>query len=239
MSSSPLIPARIRLLLGSSKTGRPAALFLHAELEPLADIGLWCEGEPVPLPMAFDAAVFVVCGDRESAVFFRLGVFLGALGRERVVACPATAGVELPPDLHGLTVASDLPTIKHHLRRLADSTALARAASGPEIPGQVARRLRRSLGTACSVQAGQTLRIADISLSGALLETYGEIPENQVLDLELTLENGRRVGVAAKVVRIQYPQWGRVGGVGVQFVRFEGAAQADLARYLEATGALG
>ena len=77
------------------------------------------------------------------------------------------------------------------------------------------------------------MRIADISLTGALLETYGEIPEHQLLDLDLTLENGRCVRVTAKVVRIQYPQWGRVGGVGVAFTRFEGDSQAILARYFD------
>jgi hypothetical protein len=98
---------------------------------------------------------------------------------------------------------------------------------------QVARRLRRSLGTACSVGAGRTLRIADISLTGALLETYGEIPEGQLLDLDLTLENGRRIQVTAKVVRIQHPQWGRVGGVGVEFIRFEGESRSTLEEFLE------
>jgi hypothetical protein len=49
------------------------------------------------------------------------------------------------------------------------------------------------------------------------------------------LENGFRVDVTALVVRIQYPQWGRVGGVGVRFVRFAGDSQASLEEYLEGT----
>lgn len=92
--------------------------------------------------------------------------------------------------------------------------------------------MRRSLGTACTIGAERTLRIADISVTGALLETFGEIPEGQVLDLDLALENGQRVRVTARVVRIQHPQWGRVGGVGVQFIRFEGDSLSILEEFL-------
>lgn len=98
---------------------------------------------------------------------------------------------------------------------------------------QVARRLRRSLGTACLVHPGRTLRIADISLTGALLETFGELPVDQILDLDLEMENGRHVRVTAKVVRVQHPQWGRVGGVGVQFIQFEGESRSILEQFLE------
>ena len=99
----------------------------------------------------------------------------------------------------------------------------------PPSKPHVARRLRRSLGTACSVHPGGTLRIADISLTGALLETFGEIPENQMLELDLALDNVR---VTARVVRIQHPQWGRVGGVGVQFIRFEGESRSILEEFI-------
>jgi hypothetical protein len=233
MSSSPPVPTRQKLLLGCSPIGLPAAEFLRLELDDIAEITTWCQGEPAPLATAYDLAAFVVSSERESALMFRLGVFLGALGRERVVICPVSNAVELPPDLYGLPVAHDAGALKERLRQLAAATAPA--ASVPHPAGPVARRMRRSLGTASSSQAGRPLRIADISLTGALLETFGEIPENQMLDLEFALDNGRRIRVAARVVRVQYPQWGRVGGVGVQFVRFEGASQAELANYLEAT----
>ena len=96
----------------------------------------------------------------------------------------------------------------------------------PPSKPHVARRLRRSL------HPGGTLRIADISLTGALLETFGEIPENQMLELDLALDNGGRVRVTARVVRIQHPQWGRVGGVGVQFIRFEGESRSILEEFI-------
>src|SRR5262245_55179334 len=102
----------------------------------------------------------------------------------------------------------------------------------PQSKPQVARRLRRYLGIACSVDPGRTMRIADISVSGALLETFGEMPEGQILDLDLALDNGAHVRVTAKVVRTQHPQWGRVGGVGIQFIRFEGASLSILEEFL-------
>ena len=61
----------------------------------------------------------------------------------------------------------------------------------------------------------------------------GRSRRGQVLDLDLALENGQRVRVTAKVVRIQHPQWGRVGGVGVQFIRFEGESLSILEQFLE------
>ena len=99
---------------------------------------------------------------------------------------------------------------------------------------KIARRRRRTLGDASTQRSQQPLRIVDISLTGALLETFGEIPENQMLDLELALDNGRRIRVGAKVVRVQHPQWGRVGGVGVTFTRFEGDSYEVLQDFIEA-----
>jgi c-di-GMP-binding flagellar brake protein YcgR len=78
------------------------------------------------------------------------------------------------------------------------------------------------------------MRIADISLTGALLESHGEIPERQLLDLELTLDGATHVRVSARVVRVQHPQWGRVAGIGVAFLRFEGDSRENLARYIDA-----
>lgn len=236
MAASHSPSGRPTTFIGAAAENRPIAEALQKQLRAVADVTVWFDDEAVPVSMAFDTAAFILRGERESAVLFRLGVFVGALGPERVLVCPVSSTVELPPELRAVTIANDLATIEKHVRRLPEATAAhsTPTVSAPDSRDHVARRLRRSLGSATSGRPGQSLRIADISLSGALLETFGEIPENQVLDLELALENGRRIRVAAKVVRIQYPQWGRVGGVGVQFVRFEGASRAILERYLEA-----
>lgn len=231
---NPVTP-RPKLFVGSTTTAREVAEILRAGLDDVADITTWYEGLSTPSPnasdglvdtaRAFDAAAFALCGEPEGGVLLRLGVFLGALGRERIiVVSPVSRTIDLPSDLSGLTVATDSAAIREHLLRL---TTPAHPVS------QVARRRRRSLGIACSVLPGQTLRIVDISLTGAFLETFGEIPEQQLLDLDLALENGRRIRLTAKVVRIQHPQWGRVGGVGVTFTRFEGDSYAILERYLE------
>jgi hypothetical protein len=250
MAPSHSLPQRPKLFVDSSTVGQHFAEILQTGLAEVADVTTACDGI-ADASRTFDLAVFVLGGVPEVGMLLRLGVFLGALGRERVVIiCPASGVRDLPSELRDVTLATYSPsgngidhgavgsvcaTIKEHALRLTTPAGLV-AGSEPPAGGaaaHVARRLRRLLGTACSVRSGQTLRIVDISLTGALLETYGEIPEHQLLDLDLTLENGRRIRVTAKVVRIQYPQWGRVGGVGVQFTRFEGESHAILQRYLE------
>jgi hypothetical protein len=245
MASSHFLPTRPKIFVESASAGDHIVGFLGAGLADVADVTTSCEGI-ADASRTFDLAVFVLGDAQGAGMLLRLGVFLGALGRERVVViCPAARARDLPSELRDVTLATYSPrsdgndhetfgplcaTIKEHVLRL---TTPANPPSPMNPENQVARRLRRSLGTACSVRSGQTLRIADISLTGALLETYGEIPEHQLLDLDLTLENGRSLRVTAKVVRIQHPQWGRVGGVGVVFTRFEGDSQAILEQYFD------
>jgi len=233
MPPSQIIAPRPRLFLGSSSGGRHVAEMLRAGLDDVAQLTSWCEGESAPSPRTFDAAVFVLCAAPGHSVLLRLGVFLGVLGRERMVVCPAEMTLQMPEELEDITVAPEASAIQEHLSRAAQPAPCA-GSSSPDAVSAVAQRRRRALGTAYSARPEQTLRIADISLTGALLESFGEIPEHQVLDLELALENGARVHVTAEVVRIQYPQWGRVGGVGVRFLRFGGDSRAILERYLTA-----
>ena len=216
--------SRPKLFVASSTPGRDTVVRLAGELHDVADVTTWCDGSaaPLPAPPGFDAAAFALCGAPEWGLFLRLGMFLGALGRERILVVPAESrAVYLPQELGGLIVMTEVAAIREHLLQLGSTPS-----------DKVARRRRRTLGDASSQRSHQTLRIADISLTGALLETFGEIPENQTLDLELALENGRRVRVGAKVVRVQHPQWGRVGGVGVAFTRFDGDSYAILERFL-------
>jgi hypothetical protein len=144
--------------------------------------------------------------------------------------------VLLPAELSELAVAPHPSAVREHLRRLTSAAGSADAPSLPatDVVSQAARRRRRTLGTARSAKPELMFRISDISMSGALLETFGEIPENLVLDLTMTLEDGTQVEAVAQVVRIQYPQWGRVGGAGIKFLRFDGDSQLALRRYLEA-----
>jgi hypothetical protein len=248
MDATHSLPTRPKLFVDFSETGRRAAAILGAGLSDVADVTTSCEGV-ADASRSFDLAVFVLDGEQDSNLLLRLGVFLGALGRERVVLIgPALNAHDLPTELRDVTIAAYSPygggndiealgvvcaSIKEHVQRLTTPAGHANPPSPDHAGPPVARRMRRSLGTACSVRSGQKLRIADISLTGALLETFGEIPEHQLLDLDLELEGGRSARVVAKVVRIQYPQWGRVGGVGVAFTRFAGDSQSVLANYLE------
>jgi len=250
MTHAPALPTRAKLFVDFSPTGQRVGAILQAGLGDVAEVTTACAGI-AEASRTFDLAVFVLDGTQDAAMLLRLGVFLGALGRERLfIIGPALSARDLPSELRDVTTASYSPyggendlqsleavcaAIKTHVQRLTTPVGHAIPPSSTDGELLVARRLRRSLGTACSVRSGQELRIADISATGALLETYGEIPEHQLLDLELRLENGHPVGVTAKVVRIQYPQWGRVGGVGVQFVRFTGDSQEHLESYLGAT----
>ncbi len=248
MPSSQTLPTRPKLFVDASTASRRIPEILTAGLGEAAAVTTTCEGI-ADASRSFDLAVFVLDGTQDAAMLLRLGVFLGALGRERVVLIgPGLNACDLPSELRDVTLASYSPygggndlealdavctSIKEHIQRLTTPAGHASAAQAERAATQVARRLRRSLGTARSVRSGQKLRIADISITGALLETFGEIPEHQLLDLDLELESGRSVRVTAKVVRIQYPQWGRVGGVGVAFTAFTGDSQAILEHYLD------
>ncbi len=241
-------PTRPKLFVDASTATRHIPEFLAAGLGEAADVTTACAGI-ADASRSFDLAVFVLDGTQDATMLLRLGIFLGALGRERIVLIgPALNANDLPSELQDITLASYSPygggnnhealdavctTIREHIQRLTTPVGQQKMANPAYAEAQVARRARRFLGTARSVRSGQKARIADISLTGALLETFGEIPEHQLLDLDLELENGRSLRVTAKVVRIQYPQWGRVGGVGVQFTQFADDAQAILAEYLE------
>lgn len=77
--------------------------------------------------------------------------------------------------------------------------------------------------------------LRDVSASGALIETAGPIEVGTQLHLGIELQ-GLRAEVQAKVVRVQEPQWGSPGGVGVQFQSLSAAAAATIATMVERHG---
>ncbi len=99
----------------------------------------------------------------------------------------------------------------------------------------VARRVRlRTLGRAIREDpiAESAWSIRDVSSTGAFLETRAPI----AVGAELELVFGTAViHVTARVVRVQEPAWGQVGGVGVEFMRFGGDSQKFLESYIAAT----
>ena len=246
MHSAPC--AKPKLFVTATEEGHQIGEVLEAGLRDVAEVTFWREDvsgtespafeKLVDVSVAFDFAVFVLLSEREDDVLLPLGVFVGALGPERIaIVSPASGAFELPTELRGAIQATYTPPANGNAHEALEPVCAAikeqlERLGRPSQP-EVARRMRRSLGTACTVGPGRKLRIADISLTGALLETFGEIPEGQLLDLDIQLENGRRVRVAAKVVRIQHPQWGRVGGVGVQFIRLDEESRSILEEFLE------
>lgn len=120
------------VFIGSSAEGLPAARALQQNLDHDAEVILWSQGifglssgtleTLVTKTQRFDFAVLVLTPDdltfsrdqttpspRDNVVF-ELGLFIGALGRERTyIVCDRTAGIRLPSDLAGVTPATYAP----------------------------------------------------------------------------------------------------------------------------------
>ena len=184
-------------------------------------------------------------------VLFELGLFMGALGQQMTFIVHSRDNPpELPTDLAGVTsatfasrgdgnlraaLAPACTQIKTTIRRvLRPQATRPGGAEEFERGGPVARRRRRrSLGVACATAGSRKqYDIANISRSGALLETDGELAVGQPLELDLKLEEGKATRVAAKVVRVQRPDWGRPGGVGVEFTDMEDDTRQALDDYV-------
>ena len=71
------------------------------------------------------------------------------------------------------------------------------------------------------------LELIDVSEGGAFLATPGPLPVGTRLQLQLALPAGP-LRIAARVVRVQEPSWGRCGGVAVRFESASATAAAAL-----------
>lgn len=183
-------------------------------------------------------------------VILELGLFIGALGKNRTfIACPAGEPLELPTNLAGTTTAKYVSRengniqaalglactqIKTEIRKLTGSPGGSPIESRENRPIVARRRRRRSLGTAIAWGPKRTHQIVNISTTGALLQTDGEISLGAAIDLNLELDNGRTARVTAEVVRVQSPAWGLVGGVGVTFTHYRELAEATIVEYVDA-----
>lgn len=79
--------------------------------------------------------------------------------------------------------------------------------------------------------AEKVWEIRDMSTSGAFLETHGPIEVGAMLDLYLDFGRSQ-ARVQAQAVRLQEPDWGRVGGVGIAFRDFDDGSREQLVSYL-------
>jgi len=114
-----------------------------------------------------------------------------------------------------------------HFKLTGEGFRVARELAGEVSAGNMARRptltrrrRKRSIGEAWLDRPMKPYLIENISASGAFLQTDRPINKGEILPLELALDDGSRILVTAEVVRIQAPDWGPVGGVGVAFREF-------------------
>ena len=201
--------------------------------------------------------VLAMKGERRTVardnLLFEAGLFMGRLGRDRLfVVCPWDSGIHLPSNLLGLTMAHypaesedglqvalgpASKRIREAIAQLkgAKPTQTLAPASLPFDPHSQFSRPRRcnSLGIALTHSQKDELRIVNISVSGALLETPGEIPVGKTLELDLRLDNGIVISVTACVVRVQQPDWQRTGGVGVAFTSVPEESARALKAFVE------
>ena len=195
-------------------------------------------------------------GNRRSTprdnVIFELGLFTGALGSDRTfVVHPQDEPVDLPTDLDGVNTVTYAERadgnleaalgpvctkLKLHIRKVAGICGFGPScdATGAEPKFVPRRRRRRSLGLATSIGPKKDFQISNISVTGALLATDAELPVGQLLDLALTLDDGQKAQVTARVVRVQRPDWGIAGGVGVAFTDVADQAKKIIEAYVEA-----
>jgi hypothetical protein len=126
MSSSPRKP---RLFIGSSSEGLPVAKALQVGLDHSAEVTIWSQGvfglshgtleDLVRASRRFDYAILVLTQDDltqkrgslgnspRDNVIFELGLFMGALGRDRsFIVYSRDADLALPSDLAGVTAAT-------------------------------------------------------------------------------------------------------------------------------------
>lgn len=121
--------SKLRLFIGSSKEGKDIADFLQLGLDHDVEVTVWHQGvfglskgsldDLVNASHKFDFAALILTPDdltnkREKTVnsprdnvIFELGLFMGALGRERtfIVYCRDDS-IDLPSDLAGVTAAT-------------------------------------------------------------------------------------------------------------------------------------
>ncbi len=192
---SPTSSARPRIFIGSSSEGKILAEELQALLDPHAQPTVWTQdifrlGEGTLRSLlaaagSFSFAAFLLTADdtvvkRGAAhstardnLFFEAGMFLGALGHDRVfLLVPDGADLELPSDLAGVTVATwrarDDENIKAALGPASLEIRKAIRAAGPlDAPttaatsGDLLRFARGGLEALRTGAAGLGVRVLD------------------------------------------------------------------------------
>ena len=252
-----------RLFIGSSKEGQRFAEAVQLELGEAVDATGWWQGffplgestlESLERSLQhFDVAVLLATTDdllemrghagpvpRDNVVF-EIGLCVGVLGRHRTFIIRQD-GTVLPSDLSGITIGSFVPRADSDQAAVGPACSRVKAAlrrifdAAPGSPHLIVprRRRRRSLGVARVTGPEPSHQIVNISTSGALLETSRALDIGVNLDLDLELDDRTVINVGAQVVRVQRPDWGRIGGVGVRFTRIDETTRRTLEHYVDA-----
>ncbi len=126
------LPHRPRVFVGSSSEGLPLAEIIQLNLDHLCEVTVWHQGVFSPgawtleslLRVAndFDFAVLLLTPDdfvesrgnsalaARDNVIFELGLFMGALGRDRtMIVYDRTSELKIPSDLAGVTMITYQP----------------------------------------------------------------------------------------------------------------------------------
>lgn len=202
---------RSRMFVGSSREGLPVGRAIQIELDRDCEVTLWTQGvfglgegtleSLVRIAPQYDFAVLVLSaddllrsrGETEQAprdnVLFELGLFMGAIGRDRTFIVHSRAGhLRLPSDLAGVTTATFEP------RSDGNVQAALGAVCGRllQAVGALGRRLSPAVSMAS--RGPRTL-----SVPPAILVSGGRDPENTKA-IEAAYEFGRII--AARDVRL-------------------------------------
>lgn len=124
-----MLSQKPKVFIGSSSEGKKIAKAIRCELQPDCEVHLWTDDiftlsksaleSLVAAVNAFDFAVLVLTGDDtiqsrgseqrapRDNVLFELGLFTGAIGRDRTfMVCEYTTALKIPTDLAGITAAT-------------------------------------------------------------------------------------------------------------------------------------
>ncbi len=200
------------LFIGSSTEGLKVARALHAALGDIAEPETWSEGAfglsecvleaLVEKAQSFDFAVLVLtpddltykrdckAGAARDNVLFELGLFMGALGKERafVIRPHAKVKMHMPSDLAGVTVgkleerkdANDIKEIRNACVKVADEirAAIEKAPPRPQSESGLSREDRQQRES--KVTNDHRAAVAQ-GILGAELEDARTILRNEVI----------------------------------------------------------
>jgi hypothetical protein len=201
---------RSTIFIGSSSEGLPVAEALQVNLDHVADVVLWSQGvfglsggtlgSLVEAAKKFDFAVLVLIPDDVATtrgkekqiprdnVLFELGLFMGALGRERCfIIYDRKSKIQLPSDLAGVTAATFQPHASGELRPALGSASTEIKAAILKLGGRQAEGASNPLATTTDFRVMADLLEASVHQLFILMHEKG-----------ITLRHSTRPGIVER-----------------------------------------